>query len=309
MFATVTISLPVAAEQSADKKKSSESKGQGGELVVKHKGEEKTFDLAAGEQARWVSFFTDLPHEIKPLTSGFRVALTYNAFRVNGDQSKSSSDATAATESKADPTDLEKLKKQGAEFSKAAKDMLRLLPARKIGWILEHKYAAKSLTLEHLKGADARLLKALQYAFGDALKTASSSIGATQRTLSSQEIQEAAERKNLARLAKFDTAALLKLCELRKKARQREDKAMAQQATAPFDLVLRLEHVTAHSHQRERYDYDFASFDSGNEGATIGYLYKRTALFLERSDNHDFDSRFADVDTMTSLRAIEATSP
>lgn len=66
MVATLVITLPSAHE--------------GGELVVRHEGQEATIDLAAKSkfETQFAAFYADCEHEIRPVTSGFRLALVYN---------------------------------------------------------------------------------------------------------------------------------------------------------------------------------------------------------------------------------------
>ena len=57
----------------------------GGELVLRHAGEEWTFDateLLGGrtDAIAYVAFFSDVEHEVLPVHSGYRVTLTYNLY-------------------------------------------------------------------------------------------------------------------------------------------------------------------------------------------------------------------------------------
>lgn len=57
----------------------------GGALVLRHKDEEWTFDsakeLAASKSSvGFVAFYSDVEHEVMPVTSGYRVTLTYNLY-------------------------------------------------------------------------------------------------------------------------------------------------------------------------------------------------------------------------------------
>ena len=72
MFATLVVVLP--------------SDHAGGELVVRHDGREATLDLAEGDLgvARWAAFYADCQHELRPVRSGYRVALVYNLVRPKG---------------------------------------------------------------------------------------------------------------------------------------------------------------------------------------------------------------------------------
>ncbi|KAI0697070.1 hypothetical protein C8T65DRAFT_529747, partial [Cerioporus squamosus] len=59
---------------------------KGGELVLRHKKKEWTFDAAtllsesASNTLAYIAFFSDVEHEVLPVTSGHRVTLTYNLF-------------------------------------------------------------------------------------------------------------------------------------------------------------------------------------------------------------------------------------
>ncbi len=67
MFGTLVISLP--------------SVHTGGELVVRFDGREEIIDFsqsAAQYKIPYAAFFADCDHEIKPVTSGYRLALVYN---------------------------------------------------------------------------------------------------------------------------------------------------------------------------------------------------------------------------------------
>ncbi len=51
----------------------------GGDLLVRHQGLEDSFYVSqAPNEISWIAFFTDCEHEVKKITSGFRVTCTYN---------------------------------------------------------------------------------------------------------------------------------------------------------------------------------------------------------------------------------------
>ena len=57
----------------------------GGALVTRHKGEEKVFDWSSSPEdplnvVCWAAFFSDVEHEILPVTSGHCLTLTYNLY-------------------------------------------------------------------------------------------------------------------------------------------------------------------------------------------------------------------------------------
>ena len=60
----------------------------GGELVTRHKGQEIRFDWSSTPQSpmkkvSWAAFFSDVEHEVQPVTDGHRFTLTYNLYCVN----------------------------------------------------------------------------------------------------------------------------------------------------------------------------------------------------------------------------------
>ncbi|OAR00047.1 hypothetical protein LLEC1_05211 [Akanthomyces lecanii] len=63
---------------------------QGGQLKVRHKGEETTFDwsMLANQgktpHIEWAAFYSDCEHEVMEVSGGNRLTLTYNLFAVRG---------------------------------------------------------------------------------------------------------------------------------------------------------------------------------------------------------------------------------
>lgn len=66
MFATVIVVLPSAFE--------------GGQLCLTHGGVSTTIDIArnSATETTLLAWYTDVMHEVKPITSGYRLALSYN---------------------------------------------------------------------------------------------------------------------------------------------------------------------------------------------------------------------------------------
>jgi hypothetical protein len=66
MFATLTVVLP--------------SEYEGGEIRLSHSGMSETLDLAKTAEAETsvLAWYTGVQHEVKPITSGYRLALSYN---------------------------------------------------------------------------------------------------------------------------------------------------------------------------------------------------------------------------------------
>ena len=67
MFGSLVVCLP--------------SQFTGGALVTRHQDHQGTFDWSSSPNAtHWASFFSDVEHEVLPVTSGHQVTLTYNLY-------------------------------------------------------------------------------------------------------------------------------------------------------------------------------------------------------------------------------------
>ncbi len=76
MFGTLLIGLP--------------SKHTGGELIIRFDGEEEVVSFsgpASNNQIPFTAFYADCEHEVKPLTSGYRVCLVYNLVQLKTNRS------------------------------------------------------------------------------------------------------------------------------------------------------------------------------------------------------------------------------
>jgi 2OG-Fe(II) oxygenase superfamily len=128
MVATMVVVLP--------------SEFTGGELIVRHDGQERTFDFASAEFNRFdthfAAFYADCEHEIRPLKTGYRLALVYNLTLGQGQKTLSA------------PTSGEHINKVSA--------ILKNWPAtehrNKLVIPLTHQYTADGLTPDALKGVD-----------------------------------------------------------------------------------------------------------------------------------------------------------
>ena len=71
MFGSLVVCLP--------------SQFTGGSLVTRHQGQEVAYDWSSPtndpvQNIQWAAFFSDVEHEILPVTNGYRVTLTYNLY-------------------------------------------------------------------------------------------------------------------------------------------------------------------------------------------------------------------------------------
>ncbi len=134
MFATLVVALP--------------SLCNGGELLVSHAGNEVRLDLTVADPAEvaYAAFYADCPHEVLPVTSGYRLNLVYNLWRptagprlVPPDHSDAQSALTARL-------------RRWAERRRPERE---LAEPEKLVYPLEHAYTQMGLSFAMLKGQDA----------------------------------------------------------------------------------------------------------------------------------------------------------
>ena len=129
MVATLVIVLPSAH--------------QGGELIVRHEGEERTIDFSTTNgnlfRNHFAAFYADCEHEIRPLSEGYRLCLVYNLTLAK------SKKAIAA------PRTAEHVEK----LVPILQEWVGMDEPRKLVVTLEHQYTQEGLTWDALKGVDA----------------------------------------------------------------------------------------------------------------------------------------------------------
>ena len=137
MFATLVVVLPSLYE--------------GGELVVRHGGQEVRLDLRCADpsEAVFAAFYADCLHEVLPVTDGCRLALIYNLTRA-GRMPKVPDHAP----------EQERLAKALRAWAGALADPPADPPADakqpdKLVYVLEHAYTPAELSFAALKGQDA----------------------------------------------------------------------------------------------------------------------------------------------------------
>ena len=139
MIATLTVSLPVA--------------GEGGALIVRHRGDEIAVDMNVEEPSglAFAAFYADCRHEVRPVTAGHRLALVFNlCLRPE--------DGTAPLK----PPDYGEQADAIAE--RLAAWRRESGAAEKIVWLLEHAYSEAGLSFEALKNGDAARARVLSQA-------------------------------------------------------------------------------------------------------------------------------------------------
>ena len=134
MFATLVIVLPCDYS--------------GGELIVRHRGEEARIDLHRNEpsEAAFAAFYADCVHEVLPIASGHRLALVYNLVRSGPGPLPA-------------PPDYGPIRARiGGLLAAWGQDATA--PA-KLVCPLEHAYTEAEIAFDALKGRDAALAQSL----------------------------------------------------------------------------------------------------------------------------------------------------
>lgn len=142
MFATMVVVLP--------------SHYTGGEVVVSHGPSNKIFNLAPSSMftTSVLAWYTDVMHEVKPITSGYRLALSYNLIHTSPGIPRPTlpNMHTAVTY----------LREVLRKWSKGAYDANAEGETDMFAYILEHKYSNLNLRIGALKGQDAHLISHLR---------------------------------------------------------------------------------------------------------------------------------------------------
>jgi hypothetical protein len=129
----------------------------GGAMVIEHHDAHATY-RGSGRQLTFVAFYADCHHEVRPITTGHRVVLTYN-LTAKGRPSQS---ATSTGNKR-----IEALARSIQRYfdtprpPRWASDARRECPDRLV-YLLDHQYTRRSLAWHRLKNADATRAAALR---------------------------------------------------------------------------------------------------------------------------------------------------
>jgi len=149
MMATLVVVLP--------------SEHTGGSLIVNHKDRRTRFSIrnAAAGKLTLFSFYADCTHEVKPITDGYRIALSYN---LNFTPAK----PKRGVQPKQDTTELQRT--LNAFFTQPADSDSTVSSdaIEKFVYLLDHQYTQRSLSWNRFKGSDKSRADALKIA-GNAL--------------------------------------------------------------------------------------------------------------------------------------------
>jgi predicted 2-oxoglutarate/Fe(II)-dependent dioxygenase YbiX len=116
----------------------------GGELVVRHEAAQQVFrfeEAAEGNRPSYVAFYADCEHEVRRVTRGRRLCLTYNLVM----RPKRRSKDKQAARSSAQAADA---------VATSINSWIAARPREPLVFALEHQYTQKGLAVDLLKGVD-----------------------------------------------------------------------------------------------------------------------------------------------------------
>jgi 2OG-Fe(II) oxygenase superfamily len=131
MVGTLVVSLPSAHT--------------GGELVVDHAGDSKTY-RASREELTFVAFYADCRHEVTPVRSGYRVTLTFNLLADAETPAQAAGPAAELAHCLTEHFTTPDTPRYGGRD---------LDPPNRLVFLLDHEYTQRGLNWSRLKGADA----------------------------------------------------------------------------------------------------------------------------------------------------------
>jgi hypothetical protein len=142
MVATLVVALPAVHA--------------GGELVVSHEGKTQVISMtgaAMGREVSYAAFYADCDHEVRKVTSGYRLCLTYN---VTLARSKKKSGVKAPSFHKVTTQVAETLTRWSLQLCEASKTLKTAMetPGVKLAITLSHEYTKDGLRINQLKGTD-----------------------------------------------------------------------------------------------------------------------------------------------------------
>jgi hypothetical protein len=117
----------------------------GGELVIDHAGEARTY-RASREDLTFVAFYSDCRHEVTPVRSGYRVTLTFNLLADTG---------TAAPEAGPVAELAQCLTEHFTTRATPRYGGREIDPPNRMVFLLDHEYTQRGMAWHRLKGADA----------------------------------------------------------------------------------------------------------------------------------------------------------
>ena len=138
MFGTLIVVLPSAH--------------RGGELVIRHAGQNVKVDMSGGEvsEISFAAFYADCEHEVRPILAGYRVCLVYNL--IQRQSVKNHVPLVCPPDYQAEVSEAGVLLREAFSSAEAP---------TKIAWLLEHQYSPDGLSFSGLKSVDAPVVSVL----------------------------------------------------------------------------------------------------------------------------------------------------
>ena len=263
MFATLVLVLP--------------SEYSGGELVIRHRDREVCLDLRGTEPAdvAFAAFYADCVHEMRPITSGYRLTLVYNLVR----QGKSEPSGPPAYE--AEQGRIVELLRQWVASKEAPDDD----SPEKLIYPLEHAYTAAELGFDTLKNADAAVAAVLVDAAGQADCDLHLAIVSIEENGSAEHRDDGSYRRGRGYYLESDEDDEDELFEIDEVADRietmsqwrRPDGSRPEINALPFEDD---ELCPPDAFQNREPDEQYFHEATGNEGASFERTYRRAALVL-----------------------------
>lgn len=138
------------------------SEHTGGELVVTHQGKIHTIDFSQNPgELQWAAFYSDCLHEVKTVTSGYRITMTFNI--MTGINQGQYSNITVPVEMgwgnySGDQTSS--VITAGPQMNwcyESLIEKIKMMNSKRIGIILSHEYTLNGLSAKTLKGIDSEI--------------------------------------------------------------------------------------------------------------------------------------------------------
>ncbi len=254
MFATLVIVLP--------------SLHGGGELIVSHRNRQVQLDLncSSPSEVAFAAFYADCKHEVKPVTSGFRLVLIYNLLFPG---------ATLPPEPPDDSKEERNITTLLQEWVTGKRSNEDTRP-EKLVYPLEHAYTEAGVSFASLKGKDAARASVLRTAAREAECELHLALLSIEESGIADYVQEYMPRRGWRDEPDLEVGEVCDRRLVLKNWRDMEDRPV-QLGTLPF-----LDEELSPENAFDGVDPDELEFEeaSGNEGPSFERLYQRAALVL-----------------------------
>ncbi|HVR02272.1 MAG TPA: 2OG-Fe(II) oxygenase [Polyangia bacterium] len=134
------------------------SRHTGGAIVVRHGGQRRVLAADGGEpdDVDLVAFYADCRHEVEPVKSGYRVALTYHLVDDGTDKAWAAVGRTSAVDRLAESVRAHLATPARRPYRKEDAE-----PPDRLVYLLDHEYTQRGLAFARLKGEDRPRVSAL----------------------------------------------------------------------------------------------------------------------------------------------------